>query len=139
MNTALRFTLSATLVLAVGLLLGCKDDSEAKSTAAHAPAADSHAADMHPAGSHPAGRHDVDTSEAGAHSAKAAETVRVTCTVMGGRINKNIYADHDGKRAYFCCGGCVATFNAHTAKHTKKVADQEVTRDAAGADDPAAQ
>ena len=39
------------------------------------------------------------------------------CPVMGGAINKEIYADHNGKRVYFCCPGCIGTFNADPEKY----------------------
>jgi YHS domain-containing protein len=32
------------------------------------------------------------------------------CPVMGGKIDKSAYADYEGKRVYFCCPGCKATF-----------------------------
>jgi Cu(I)/Ag(I) efflux system membrane fusion protein len=32
------------------------------------------------------------------------------CPVMGGEINREVYADHNGMRIYFCCGGCDNTF-----------------------------
>jgi len=44
-----------------------------------------------------------------------------TCPVMGGKIKKTIFADHDGKRVYFCCKGCVATFKKDPAKYIKKL------------------
>ncbi len=29
------------------------------------------------------------------------------CPVMGGLINKNLYADYQGNRVYFCCPPCL--------------------------------
>ena len=29
---------------------------------------------------------------------------------MGNKINKDVYADYDGKRVYFCCAGCNKAF-----------------------------
>lgn len=40
----------------------------------------------------------------------STHTAQRTCPVMGGDINKDIYADHDGKRVYFCCKECIAEF-----------------------------
>ena len=56
-------------------------------------------------------------------AASTAETVKVqtTCPVMGGAITKTIYADHDGKRVYFCCQMCVDTFNKDPEKYVKKL------------------
>ncbi len=38
------------------------------------------------------------------------------CPVMGGAINKALYVDHDGKRIYVCCQGCIATVKKDAAK-----------------------
>ncbi len=43
------------------------------------------------------------------------------CPLMGGEIKKDMYADHDGKRVYFCCAGCVAPFKETPAKYIKKL------------------
>lgn len=52
---------------------------------------------------------------------------QTTCPVMGGKINKNIFADHDGKRVYFCCPACLQTFKDDPAKYVKKLEDAGVT------------
>ncbi len=62
-------------------------------------------------------------------SAKA----QTTCPVMGGAINKSIYADHDGKRVYFCCPGCGPAFKKDPEKYIKKLEDEGVTLDKAPA------
>ncbi len=49
------------------------------------------------------------------------------CPVMGGKINKAVYADYEGKRAYFCCGGCVNKFQKDPARYVKKLEDKGVT------------
>jgi len=49
------------------------------------------------------------------------------CPVMGGKINKEIYTDYEGKRVYFCCKGCIGEFKKNPAKHIKKLEDQGVT------------
>ena len=46
---------------------------------------------------------------------------QANCPVMGGKINKEIYADHDGKRVYFCCAMCPDTFKKDTAKYIEKM------------------
>ena len=51
---------------------------------------------------------------------------QTNCPVMGGEINKEIYADHDGKRVYFCCSMCIDTFKKDPAKYLKKLADDGV-------------
>jgi len=58
---------------------------------------------------------------------KAPESnAQTNCPVMGGKINKDIYADHDGKRVYFCCADCVDTFKKDPAKYIKKLEDEGV-------------
>ncbi len=49
------------------------------------------------------------------------------CPVMGGKINKRVYADHDGKRVYFCCPGCDRAFKKDPAKYIKKLEAAGVT------------
>lgn len=55
------------------------------------------------------------------------EKVQTTCPVEGGKINKKMFADHDGKRVYFCCGGCDSAFKKDPAKYLKKLEDAGVT------------
>ncbi|MCI5139871.1 MAG: YHS domain-containing protein [Candidatus Electrothrix sp. AR1] len=64
----------------------------------------------------------------------AAQT---TCPVMGGKINKEIYADHDGKRVYFCCAACISTFNEDPEKYLAKLQEAGVEPEAIPADDAA--
>lgn len=45
---------------------------------------------------------------------------QVTCPIMdGGKVNKKIFTDYEGKRVYFCCAGCVKTFQKDPAKYIK--------------------
>jgi YHS domain-containing protein len=46
---------------------------------------------------------------------------QTTCPVMGGDINKEVYADHEGKRVYFCCASCVAQFEKDPEKYLAKL------------------
>jgi YHS domain-containing protein len=46
---------------------------------------------------------------------------QANCPVMGGKINKEIYADHDGKRVYFCCNMCIDTFKKDPVKYIEKM------------------
>ncbi len=57
----------------------------------------------------------------------AAGTPQTKCPVMGGKIKKSAYADHAGKRVYFCCPGCDRTFKKDPAKYIKKLKDAGVT------------
>jgi YHS domain-containing protein len=58
-----------------------------------------------------------------------------TCPVMGGKINRDIFVDHEGKRVYLCCKGCIAEFKKDPAKYIKKLEDAGVTIEAAPAPD----
>jgi len=55
----------------------------------------------------------------------AAEIKQKTCPVMGGTIDPTIFADHEGRRIYFCCAACVAKFKAEPDKYLAKV-DEEL-------------
>jgi YHS domain-containing protein len=48
------------------------------------------------------------------------------CPVMGGKIDKNIYTDYEGKRVYFCCPACIPEFKKDPAKYIKKLEDESV-------------
>ena len=52
------------------------------------------------------------------------ESVQTTCPVMGGKINKELYVDHEGRRVYFCCKGCAAVFEKDPEKYLKKMEEQ---------------
>ncbi len=43
------------------------------------------------------------------------------CPVMGGKINKSIYTDYNGKRIYFCCNACPEPFKKEPEKYIKKM------------------
>ncbi len=52
---------------------------------------------------------------------------QTTCPVLGGNIDKKIYADYQGKRIYFCCPGCDETFKKDPEKYMQKLKEQGVT------------
>ena len=52
---------------------------------------------------------------------EAKITPQTTCPVMGGKINKDLYVDHEGKRVYVCCKGCIAPVQKEFVKYAKKV------------------
>ena len=52
---------------------------------------------------------------------------QINCPIMGGKIDKKIYADHEGKRVYFCCKGCIPEFQKDPAKHIKKLENEGIT------------
>ena len=43
------------------------------------------------------------------------------CPVMGGEVNKSLYADVNGKRVYVCCKGCIGKIKAEPAKYIKQL------------------
>ncbi|MGA7875484.1 MAG: YHS domain-containing protein [Desulfoferrobacter sp.] len=49
------------------------------------------------------------------------------CPVMGGKIDKNVYADYQGKRVYFCCESCKQEFEKNPDKYLKKLEEEGVT------------
>jgi YHS domain-containing protein len=55
------------------------------------------------------------------------EVNQTICPVMGGEINKEVYADYNGKRIYFCCQDCLSTFKNDPEKYMKKLEDEGVT------------
>lgn len=46
---------------------------------------------------------------------------QTNCPVMGGKIDKKVYSDYDGKRVYFCCTGCIKQFKKEPDKYLKKL------------------
>jgi YHS domain-containing protein len=64
----------------------------------------------------------------GEEQATAAEVkAQTTCPVLGGAINKKLYADVDGKRIYVCCKGCISKVAKDPATYIKKLEDEGVT------------
>ena len=55
-----------------------------------------------------------------------AETQTV-CPVMGGKIDKNLFVDADGKRIYVCCAGCIDKVKADPQKYIRQLEEQGVT------------
>ena len=46
---------------------------------------------------------------------------QTTCPVMGGAINKELYAEYKGKKVYFCCPGCEPEFLKNPEKYMDKL------------------
>ena len=46
---------------------------------------------------------------------------QISCPVMGGKINKEIFVNHNGERVYLCCAGCVEAFKKDPAKYLEKM------------------
>jgi YHS domain-containing protein len=65
--------------------------------------------------------------------AGARKIEQKTCPVMeGNKIDPKLYADHKGRRIYFCCKSCVEAFKKDPEKYIKKV-DEELAGLKAGA------
>jgi hypothetical protein len=56
-----------------------------------------------------------------------AKVQQTTCPVMGGKIDKNLYVDVEGKRIYICCKGCEGAIKKDPAKYIKKLEAAGVT------------
>lgn len=52
-----------------------------------------------------------------AATAGVEDAGNTVCPVMGGEVDKNISYAHEGKRYYFCCSGCVETFQKHPEQY----------------------
>ena len=59
------------------------------------------------------------------NNGKILELNNTTCPVMGGKVNKKIYAVHNGTKVYFCCPGCISTFKKDPEKYLKKIPEQQ--------------
>ena len=49
------------------------------------------------------------------------------CPVLGGNVDKKVYIDYQGKRIYFCCQGCDATFKQNPEKFMKEAQEKGIT------------
>jgi len=58
---------------------------------------------------------------ASAIAGEPAGKPQTICPVMGRPIDKQFYADHDGKRVYFCCNTCVDIFRKDPEKYIDKL------------------
>ena len=61
------------------------------------------------------------------HAAKAEVREQTLCPIEGGKIDPKVFADHDGKRVYFCCAGCIPAFEKAPEKYIKKLEESGVT------------
>ena len=52
----------------------------------------------------------------------ASEVIeQTTCPIMGGKIDKNIFVEYEGKKVYFCCAGCEKPFEENPEKYVSKL------------------
>lgn len=54
-------------------------------------------------------------------SQQTVKKAQTTCPVMGGKIDKKVYTDYNGKRVYFCCAGCIPQFKKDPGTYLKKL------------------
>ena len=57
----------------------------------------------------------------GDNDPQAKSSEQVTCPVMGGPINKDIYTEYKGKNVYFCCPMCKGKFEADSDAYLEKL------------------
>ncbi len=57
---------------------------------------------------------------------------QTTCPVMGGKIDKSLYADVEGKRIYVCCESCIEKVKADPGTYIEKLESEGVTLEKAG-------
>jgi YHS domain-containing protein len=97
------FMLISLLLVGLIMLNGCKK-SEPAPTETSAETMQGHAATM----DKPA-------------EAVAAVLEQTTCPVMGGAINKAIFAEYKDKKVYFCCSPCKEKFEAEPENYIAKL------------------
>lgn len=51
---------------------------------------------------------------------------QTTCPVMGGKINKDLFVEHEGKKIYVCCKGCIAAIEKDPEKYLAKLEKEGV-------------
>jgi YHS domain-containing protein len=79
----------------------------------------------------------VDTEPAAPASAvETATKAQATCPVMGNAVDRSLYADHEGKRVYFCCAMCIGKFKEDPEKYIRRLEDQGVTVEKAPGEGP---
>jgi hypothetical protein len=60
---------------------------------------------------------------------QAVAKLQTTCPVMGGKVNKALYVDRDGKRIHVCCKGCIGAVQKDPEKYIKKLEADGVALD----------
>lgn len=60
---------------------------------------------------------------------EGAACTQTKCPFMDSEINKEIYADYEGKRVYFCCEACKEKFKADPSKCIKEMEDKGIVLD----------
>ena len=58
--------------------------------------------------------------------AEAKSSVQEKCPVMNRAIDKKFYVDHDGKRIYVCCPGCIDKVKSDPGKYIKQLESEGI-------------
>lgn len=66
-------------------------------------------------------RHEHSTSVDVNEPQADAGTEQTICPVMGGKINKEIFTEYQGKKVYFCCPACKPEFEKNPEKYISKL------------------
>lgn len=51
------------------------------------------------------------------------QSIQVTCPVMGGDVDPDVFVEHKGQKVYFCCPGCDGKFKKDPAKYESRLKD----------------
>jgi YHS domain-containing protein len=50
------------------------------------------------------------------------ENIQTVCPVSGKELkDRSVFSDHEGRRVYFCCEGCIAAFDKDPSTHLSKL------------------
>jgi YHS domain-containing protein len=130
----MKTVLAVGLIVAVGLFVaGCGAEKKAETTKHESPSTAPPAAQKKVSPNNPGDTGAQQAPVQGAASAAADKPtagggVQTFCPVMWGNpINKDLYADYNGKRVYFCCGYCQTKFKENPEMYIKKLEDAGVT------------
>lgn len=52
--------------------------------------------------------------------------LQTQCPIMGGKIDRKVFTEQEGKRVYFCCSSCPEEFRKDPAKHINEMESQGV-------------
>ncbi len=70
------------------------------------------------------GKNDPDTTASSEDAVKKEQTL---CPLADNKIDKESFADYEGKRVYLCCDGCLARFKNNPQKAIEKLEERGVT------------
>jgi YHS domain-containing protein len=120
-----RLVVAGTLgVVALALVAGCRKERPAGSASGQEKARPAHqqGATSGPQVNTDSARLMSPQEQTGAvQPAAQAAGEQTTCPVMGGPIDKSIFVEYKGKKVYFCCNGCVASFQQEPEKYVAKL------------------